>query len=146
MFRGQTGDFDFWDAKQRDLFPACRVEPESSDDITQILKIAVNYSCTFAVKSGGHERTPGASNADGGITIDLVRLKSLSVSEDKTSVIIGAGWRWEELYQALHKDKIVVLGGRIADVGVGGLLLGGMYTTLSLAAFTEMTVLTLVGI
>lgn len=125
VFLGQTGNFDFWDAKQREVVPICRVEPSTAADVTFMLRTVVEQNCSFAVKSGGHERTRGASNAEDGLTIDLVRLKSLEISEDRQSIKIGPGWKWGELYHRLESEELMVLGGRIADVGVGGLLLGG---------------------
>ena len=79
------------------------------------------------MKSGGHERAVGASNAKNGVTIDLVRLKHLDISSDKSTVTLGPGWRWQDVYAALEPHDIIVLGGRIGDVGVGGLLLGGAF-------------------
>ena len=82
-------------------------------------------TCHFAIKSGGHARTPGASNADGGVTIDLARINQLKLSEDQRSVKIGAGSQWVDLYRPLEEHGLSVVGGRVADVGVGGLLTGG---------------------
>jgi FAD/FMN-containing dehydrogenase len=81
--------------------------------------------CHFAIKSGGHARFAGASNADGGVTIDLVRLNSITLSADKKSVTIGAGNRWAEVYRSLEAENLTVIGGRVATVGVGGVILGG---------------------
>lgn len=125
VFVGQTGNFEFWDAKQAEIVPACRVEPPTVNELSRILGTIIEQSCRFAVKSGGHERTPNASNADGGVTIDLVRLNTIQVAADRQSVTIGAGLLWRDVYQGLEKEQLMVLGGRVADVGVGGLLLGG---------------------
>lgn len=67
----------------------------------------------------------GASNAEGGVTIDLAQLNSVKLSKDKKSVHVGAGSRWFDVYRTLETESLVVVGGRVADVGVGGLLLGG---------------------
>lgn len=90
-----------------------------------MLKTLIHTKCHFAIKSGGHDRTPGSSNADGGVTIDLVRLKDVEIAKDRKSVKIGAGSRWSDVYTALEKEGLMVVGGRVADVGVGGLTLGG---------------------
>ena len=96
-----------------------------------MLKTVQQAECPFAIKSGGHSRGVGASNADGGVTIDLVRLNGIQVSKNKKSVVIGAGLRWLDVYQELEKHNLLVVGGRVADVGVGGLLLGGMISYLA---------------
>ena len=95
-----------------------------------MLKIVIDAKCHFAIKGGGHDRTPGSSNANGGVTIDLVRLNGVDVSEDRKSVRIGAGSLWLDVYTALEKEGLMVVGGRVADVGVGGLTLGGNRLTL----------------
>ena len=93
--------------------------------MSAILKTVIDAKCHFAIKSGGHDRTPGSSNADAGITIDLARLNGVRIAEDKKSVRIGAGLRWLDVYTALERAGLMVVGGRVSDVGVGGLTLGG---------------------
>lgn len=90
-----------------------------------VLETVKEYGCHFAVKSGGHARFAGASNADGGVTIDLVRLDEVGLAEDKKSVRIGSGNRWGKVYRKLEEDQLTVVGGRVATVGVGGAILGG---------------------
>jgi FAD/FMN-containing dehydrogenase len=81
--------------------------------------------CKFAVRGGGHSDVPGASNIQGGITIDLRALRSINVSSDRKVVSVGAGAKWGEVYTALDARGLKVIGGRAASVGVSGLLLGG---------------------
>jgi FAD/FMN-containing dehydrogenase len=125
VFPGKTGEFNLWDAKQSEHAPACRVEPLSAEDVSSILKIVTDAECHFAVKSGGHARSAGISNAAGGVTIDLKTMNSVSLSEDLSTVQVGAGAQWLDVYQATEPSGHVVLGGRVADVGVGGFTLGG---------------------
>jgi FAD/FMN-containing dehydrogenase len=128
VFQGKTGDFAFWDAKQH-VTPACRVEPSSAEDVVTILTAVKENQCHFAIKSGGHARFAGASNADGGVTIDLVRLNKIELEADKKSATIGAGNRWGRVYRELEKDEVTVIGGRVASVGVGGVILGGKFSS-----------------
>ena len=90
------------------------MEPSSSEEVSLILELTIAARCNFAVKSGGHDRTPGSSNADGGVTIDLVRLNGVSIAEDKKSVKFGAGLRWADLYSALEVEGLTVVGGRVS--------------------------------
>lgn len=94
-----------------------------------MLKTLIDVKCHFAIKSGGHDRTPGSCNADGGVTIDLVRLNGIRITNDRKSVKIGAGLRWIDVYETLEREGLMVVGGRVADVGVGGLILGGRVTS-----------------
>lgn len=67
----------------------------------------------------------GFSNVEGGITIDLVRMKDITISEDGGIVNVGAGCRWGEIYEVVEPRGLMVVGGRDSTVGVGGFLLGG---------------------
>lgn len=83
------------------------------------------FECPFAVKSGGHAAFTGASNIQGGLTIDLAYLNQVQVSTDKTLTQVGAGNHWVDVYSQLDPLGLWVIGGRVAAVGVGGLTLGG---------------------
>jgi FAD/FMN-containing dehydrogenase len=82
-------------------------------------------NCRFAVKSGGHGPFYGASNINGGVTIDLLNMNQISVSADKTQTLIEPGNRWVDVYSYLQPKGLTVIGGRVSDIGVGGLTLGG---------------------
>jgi FAD/FMN-containing dehydrogenase len=81
--------------------------------------------CQFAVKSGGHAAFTGASNINGGLTIDLMKLNEVVVSEDKTQTAVGPGNTWFDVYTKLEVMGLSVIGGRVSGIGVGGLTLGG---------------------
>lgn len=68
-----------------------------------------------------------ASNAIGGVTIDLQNFNSLSISEDYSSTWIGSGKRWGEVYEVLEPMNLTVVGGRDTQLGVGGFILGGKH-------------------
>ena len=119
------GDFNMWDKKQEDLEPACRIEPSTPEDVSTIIKAAIQHQCHFAVKGGGHSRIAGSSNAESGITIDMRKFDDIVISKDKKTVKIGAGNTWGPVYKTLEKQDLSVVGGRVSDVGVSGLLLGG---------------------
>jgi FAD/FMN-containing dehydrogenase len=67
----------------------------------------------------------GASNIDGGLTIDLLKLNQVTVSADQIQTSVGSGNRWIDVYSVLEPKGLAVIGGRVADIGVGGLTLGG---------------------
>ena len=77
------------------------------------------------MKSGGHAFFAGASNIQGGLTIDLANLNQIQVSQDRTLTHVGAGNRWINVYSQLGEQQLAVIGGRVANIGVGGLTLGG---------------------
>jgi FAD/FMN-containing dehydrogenase len=73
-----------------------------------------------------HTPFAGAANADQGITIDLSRLDQVTPSSDLSTVTIGPGNRWANVYLKLDALGIAIGGGRVATVGAGGLTTGGM--------------------
>lgn len=84
-------------------------------------------NCAFAVKSGGHAAFAGSSNIQNGLTVDLSRLNSWRLSADGRTAYVGTGNRWVDVYTWLEGYGLAVVGGRVADIGVGGLILGGMH-------------------
>lgn len=81
--------------------------------------------CFFAVRSGGHTTSVGASNISPGVTIDLSLLNSTTYNADTGTAFIQPGARWASVFDTLLPLNITVPGGRTAPVGVGGFLTGG---------------------
>lgn len=75
-----------------------------------------------------HTPWAGAANIENGITTDLTNLNQVIVAEDESTVIVGPGNSWHRVYNHVVPEGIVVGGGRVAIVGVGGLVLGGTDT------------------
>ena len=121
------GESSYWSNLQAETLPACRVEPVTAKDVSASLLVTKFFGCPFAVKSGGHAAFKGASNIDRGLTIDLTNLNIIQVSSDNTLTQVGAGNRWIDVYTHLDPLQLSVIGGRVADIGVGGLTLGGMW-------------------
>ena len=66
------------------------------------------------------------SNIYAGVTIDLSKLNSISISPDHKSITIGSGAKWIDVYEALSLyPGLAVSGARAGSVGVGGYFLGG---------------------
>lgn len=89
------------------------------------MKALVDHWCRFAVKGGGHARNADDSVSAGGVTIDLVNMRTVDLSLDRTTVKLGAGHILHTLYTGLEPYNLSVTGGRVADVGLGGFALGG---------------------
>ncbi|KAI3393838.1 hypothetical protein diail_3565 [Diaporthe ilicicola] len=94
----------YWcnDAK---LGPACIFRPTSAEDVSTALKALVNAGQKFA--------------------IDMGLMNHVIVDTASETVDIGPGGRWRDVYHELHKHNYTVAGGREANVGVAGFLLGG---------------------
>lgn len=122
---GARGTGFYFIQQAANLVPICRVLPESTADVATALAICREVHASFAVKSGGMGTYAGAANIENGVTIDLVRFKNITISEDRKTVIVGTGCRWGEVYNQLDKAGLSIIGGRVTSVGVGGLALGG---------------------
>ncbi|KAI9750569.1 MAG: methionyl-tRNA synthetase [Chaenotheca gracillima] len=130
----QTSLGSYWSAQEQDLSPSCIVAPKSSKDVS-IAVVAlslfnrvggyVGLSSPFAVRGGGHTPWAGSANIANGVVIDLSAMKDVKVNSDQSVTSLGPGLRWVEVYSKLDSMGLAVLGGRVADVGVAGLTLGG---------------------
>ncbi|KAH9886126.1 hypothetical protein F4778DRAFT_759092 [Xylariomycetidae sp. FL2044] len=107
------------------LRPACIFLPQSSQQVSEGLKVLVACKQTFAVRSGGHAPLATSNNIHQGVTIDLSLLTSIRYDPGSETVTFGPGLRWKHVYEELQKYDRVVAGGRESDTGVAGLLLGG---------------------
>ena len=80
----------------------------------------------YSIRSGGHDfNVNHASIGPAGILIDMVNLNQTKLSPDKTTMTIGVGARWGDVYQTLNGSGVSVNGGRSPNPGVGGQTLGG---------------------
>jgi FAD/FMN-containing dehydrogenase len=69
---------------------------------------------------------PGYNNINSsGILITSAGLSQLQISADHSTVNVGPGNRWTDVYQYLEQYGLSAVGGRLGVVGVPGYLLGG---------------------
>lgn len=121
----EDSNFTIWDAKQQEVRSACRIEPANATEVAQTLEILISNSCHFAVKGGGHSRSPGDSKSIAGVTIDLDRITAVEIAQDGLSASVGGGATSAQTYSALEPRNLSFVGGRVGQVGVGGFTLGG---------------------
>ncbi|EDP54949.1 hypothetical protein KXX16_006847 [Aspergillus fumigatus] len=107
------------------LQPLCFVSPTTVEDVSTAVTTITNSNCQFAIRSGGHTSFGGACNVANGITIDLRALNAITLSDDRTTLSVGVGASWGDVYAFLDPLGLSVAGGRAAQVGVGGLTIGG---------------------
>jgi hypothetical protein len=133
----------YYTAQEEELQPSCIFTPKHAADVSRFIKIVTSDvhrnaetcgspSPQFAIRSGGHAVFSGAANIEGGVTVDLRELNSVTISEDRSIAAIGSGAVWSEVYPLLVPHNLTVMGGRVAGVGVGGFLTGGAYQTTAL--------------
>lgn len=128
----------YWAKQECEVVPACVIRPHNIQQLSTAITILKqeyerrekqggdeNSVGSFAVRSGGHSPVPGAASIKGGILIDLNLFHEVIPSENGTSVVVGAGAKWKNVFKVLDEKNLAIVGGRNSDVGVGGLTLGG---------------------
>ena len=115
----------YWSLLQGSVNPYCIFKPENGFDVSVVVLIARLTSCPFAAKSGGHAAFAGASSIEGGITISLELMKAVKLSSDQKVASVEPGNVWGKVYQDLSDTDVTVIGGRVFNIGAGGLTLGG---------------------
>lgn len=78
------------------------------------------------MRGGGHMPIADAANINSaGVLISSTNLNTLQLSEDRQTMSIGPGPRWGNVFEYMDGTNLTIVGGRLAPVGVPGLLLGG---------------------
>lgn len=99
------------------------MRPASAAEAQQVVKLLVAEQVQFAIRSGGHSPSPGASNINNGALIDLGALTEVSYDASSGTATVGAGNRWGAVYDVLDTYNVTAVGGRDLSIGVGGFLL-----------------------
>jgi FAD/FMN-containing dehydrogenase len=100
------------------------VRPESTEEVSEIIKIANKYKLHVVPRGGGADLV-GGSVSEGGILVDLTRMnKILEINEDDFYCIVECGITWGALLSELQKRGLTtgVLGpgsGFSATIGGG---------------------------
>ncbi|KAH7117579.1 putative 6-hydroxy-D-nicotine oxidase [Dendryphion nanum] len=101
------------------------LRPESSIQVSLALKLVNFLQVPFSIRSGGHSPNPGWNSVRHGLLIDFAKLNAMKISDDRRTVSVGPGATWGDVYQYLDPYDVTAIGGRVPQVGVGGLMLGG---------------------
>lgn len=105
--------------------PSCIATPENATSVQIIIRTLVSFDVPFAIRSGGHSPNPGYANIGTGVLISLSALDQISYDAAQNAVYLSPGARWGAVYRYLQPLNVTVVGGRVLNVGVGGLTLGG---------------------
>jgi FAD/FMN-containing dehydrogenase len=81
----------YYSQQEQQVHLACIISPTSSADVSAIIKIIRQHDARFAIRSGGHTLNAAAANIEGGVTISLQALKSISRNSAGTQVSLGPG-------------------------------------------------------
>ena len=107
-----------------DRRPALIAQCADVADVMTSVNFARDNGLVVAVRGGSHNVT-GNAVSDGGLTIDLSRMKGIWVDRSAHTVRAGGGCTWGDLDHATHPFGFAVPGGVISTTGIAGLTLGG---------------------
>ncbi|NIQ37839.1 MAG: FAD-binding protein [Proteobacteria bacterium] len=128
-----------YDASEHSSRPSCAVWAETTEQVSEILKVANNETIPVIPRGAGTSLSGGAVPSEGGIVLDLNRMnKILEVSIGDRLAIVQPGVVYEDLERALaphgfffppdpSSGKAATLGGNVAT-NAGGLK-GAKYGT-----------------
>jgi FAD/FMN-containing dehydrogenase len=104
--------------------PALKVRATGTADVVDTVNFARQRNLLTAVRGGGHS-VAGLSSCDGGIVIDLTRMRAVSVDPNTRRASVQGGALWGDVDRETQAFGLVVPGGVVSETGVGGLTLGG---------------------
>src|SRR5947209_8916512 len=107
-----------------DRRPALIVHCAGVADVIHCVNFAQANSLLVAVRGGGHN-VSGNAMCDGGLVIDLSRMKSVSVDPGHRTARAEPGVTWREFDHATQTFGLATTGGQISTAGIAGLTLGG---------------------
>ena len=107
-----------------DRRPAALVRPASVQDVATAIRLGRDRDLEIAIRSGAHSAS-GHSTTDGGLVIDLSRLRGVTVDARRRTARADGGTLLGELDIAAQAHGLVCPVGVVGHTGVAGLTLGG---------------------
>ncbi|MGV8805321.1 MAG: FAD-binding oxidoreductase [Polaromonas sp.] len=113
-----------------DKHPALIVQCATVQDVVGAVNFARNNRLTLAVRGGGHN-IAGSAVCEGGVVIDLSRMKAASVDAPARRITIEGGATLADMDAATQAHGLAVPLGINSTTGVAGLTLGAGFGWLS---------------
>jgi FAD/FMN-containing dehydrogenase len=107
-----------------DRRPALIVRCAAESDVLEALHFARSHHLPVAVRGHGHSLA-GSGVCDGGIVIDLSRLKRIDIDPIHQTVRMQPGLTWGEFDRNTAAFGLATTGSRVSTVGTTGVTLGG---------------------
>jgi FAD/FMN-containing dehydrogenase len=106
-----------------DRRPAVIAQCDGVADVIAALRFAREYGLEVAVRGACHS-VHGHSSSDGGIVIDMRRMKGIRVDPQARMAQAQAGLTWGEFDRETQAFGLATTGGRVSTTGIAGLTLG----------------------
>jgi FAD/FMN-containing dehydrogenase len=107
-----------------DKRPAAIVKVANVSDVTQAVSFARKSGLRISVRGGGHNVSGNAVN-NGGVVIDLSRMRGVRVDPDSRKVRVDGGATLGDVDRETQKHGLAVPLGVVSETGVAGLTSGG---------------------
>jgi len=107
-----------------DRRPALIVRAGDVADVMATVDYARENALDLSVRGGAHS-VPGFGTNDGGVVLDLGRMKGIRVDPGNRTVRADGGCTWGDFFHATYPFGLATTGGIISTTGIGGLTLGG---------------------
>ncbi|MBX0325595.1 FAD-binding protein [Halomicroarcula sp. F13] len=107
-----------------DKYPALIAQCTGVADVIDAVNFARENDLLVAIRGGGHN-VAGTAVCDGGLVIDLSRMKGVHVDLDAQTVRAEGGVTWGELDHETQQFGLATPGGVVSITGIAGLTLSG---------------------
>ena len=107
-----------------DKKPALIVQPVDDEEVVRAVNFGREHGLLLAVRGGGHN-VAGFGTCDGGLVIDLSRMKGITVELKGQTARAQGGLTWGEFDKATQVHGLATTGGLVSTTGVAGFTLGG---------------------
>ena len=103
-----------------DRRPGLIVRCTNAADVQRAVNFARDHALLTSVRGGGHS-APGYGVNDGGLVIDLTRMRGISVDPVARTARADGGVLWLEFDKATQVHGLATTGGTVSNTGIGGL-------------------------
>lgn len=113
-----------WNRRTPPRFPAEIVISETAADVVDTVKRVCKSGLRVTARGGGHQWW-GAALPDGGVVLDMSRLRQVSIDADAGTADLQPGVLVSELARMLYDRALAFPVGHCPSVAMSGYLLGG---------------------
>ncbi|MGO4544608.1 FAD-binding oxidoreductase [Paenibacillus sp. 2TAB23] len=113
-----------WDP-HTNRFPKVFVFAQTTSDVANAIRWARKYNVPIRPRSGRHALETNLSQVNGGIVIDVSKMKNIKLNKKCRTVVVESGNRVGRVVDTLARQGFIAPFGDSPSVGIGGITLGG---------------------